>query len=34
MGWFQQSDVTGAPHAHTSDVTFSLLLLQSTCYEW
>ena len=34
MGRFQRSDVTAAPRAHTSDVTFSKFKFQSTCYEW
>ena len=34
MGRFQRSDVTAAPRAHTSDVTFSKFQFQSAYYEW
>ena len=34
MGRLQQSDVTAAPRANTSDVTFSKFQFQSTCYEF
>ena len=33
MGQFLRSDVTAAPRAHTSDVTFSKFQFQSTWYE-
>ena len=34
MGPLQRSDVTAAPRAHTSDVTFSKFEFQSTNNEW